>query len=67
MPLLTRLDKTKVAWRHRLKYLTVFKEMFDYSVVDPYHFDIDPDPRIRIGEKRIRIRPKIKENFNFFL
>ena len=23
-------------------------------VVDPYHFDMDPDPRIRIGEKWIR-------------
>ena len=34
------------------------------SVEDPYHFDLDPDPRIRIGKKRIR--PKIKENFNIF-
>jgi len=34
--------------------------------VDPYHFDLDPDPWIRMGEKRIRIRPKIEENFDFF-
>ena len=43
------------------------------SVVDSYHFDLNPDPRIRIGEKRIlilfwiRIRPKIEKILTFFL
>ena len=41
------------------------------SVVDPYNFDLDPNPWIRIGGKRIRLwiwpRPKIGENSNFFL
>ena len=35
------------------------------SVSDPFHYDLDPDPRIRFEEKRIRIqlwiRPKIEK------
>ena len=60
----------KTSRRHLLyiKHNTVINT----SVADPYHFDLDQGPRIRIGEKRIRIRlwirprPKIEENFNFF-
>ena len=37
-----------------------------FSVVDLHYFDLDPDPRIRIAEKRNRIRPKIEENSNLF-
>ena len=31
------------------------------SVEDPFHFDTDPDPRIRFVEKRIHISPKIEK------
>ena len=38
------------------------------SVVDPFHFNTDPDPRIRLVEKRIllRIRPKIEKITTFY-
>ena len=35
---------------------------FSSAVMVPYHFGLDPDPQIRIGEKRIR--PNIEESFN---
>jgi len=40
--------------------------MIDWgSVSDPYHFDADPDPRIRFRDdgsvSGIRIRPKIEQ------
>ena len=34
-------------------------QITNISVVDPFHFDTDPDPQVRFVEKRIRIRPKI--------
>ena len=41
------------------------------SVADPFHFDTDPDPKIRFVEKRVRIliviRPKIEKNVTFFI
>ena len=36
------------------------------SVADPSHFDTAPDSRINFVETRIRIRPKIEKNINFF-
>ena len=37
------------------------------SVADPFNFDTAPDPRIRLMEAWIRIRPKIEKYQLFFL
>ena len=48
-------NENQLTWSTRKSNLKI---ILLSSVVDPYNFDLNPDPPIRIGEKRIRIWPR---------
>ena len=49
---------------HRVENIKSMRNVWT-SVADPFHFDTNPDPRIRFLETRIRIRPKIGKILTF--
>ncbi len=55
------LDRTQPGFTHSLRLARRFVEQKDSfsSVVDPWHFGTDPDPRIRASGRLIQIRLRI--------